>query len=139
MRTLRRICPSDIMHIDKTIGALQHRAEHVLGVLLLREGLPAARDRRARLRRLRPAGPQRSRPPRRAERHDRLADQVPQRHGKELPFAHHHKPWGTAIPKLADVPGPSKEMRAGELLYNEPKYIRLDEGGLRSLKTQVSS
>ena len=25
-------------------------------------------------------------------------------------------------------------LRAGELLYNEPKYIRLDEGGLRSLK-----
>jgi adenylylsulfate reductase subunit B len=25
-------------------------------------------------------------------------------------------------------------MRDGELLYNEPKYIRLDDGGLRSLQ-----
>ena len=44
------------------------------------------------------------------------------------------KPWGTAIPKLADVPAPSKEMRDSQLLYNEPKWIRLDEGGLRTLK-----
>ena len=26
-------------------------------------------------------------------------------------------------------------MRDGELLYNEPKYIRLDEGGLRTLES----
>ena len=45
------------------------------------------------------------------------------------------KPWGTAIPKLADVPGPSKEMRDGHLLYNEPKYIRMDEGGLHTLRS----
>jgi adenylylsulfate reductase subunit B len=44
------------------------------------------------------------------------------------------KPWGTAIPKLADVPAPSKEMRSSPLLYNEPKWIRMDEGGLRTLK-----
>ena len=25
-------------------------------------------------------------------------------------------------------------MRDGELLYNEPKYIRMDEGGLRTLE-----
>ena len=43
-------------------------------------------------------------------------------------------PWGQAIPKLASVPAPSQEMRDGELLYNEPKYIRLDDGGLRSLE-----
>ena len=44
------------------------------------------------------------------------------------------KPWGTAIPKLADVPAPSKEMRDSQLLYNEPKCIRMDDGGLRTLK-----
>jgi len=43
------------------------------------------------------------------------------------------KPWGTAIPKLADVPAPSPEMRAGELLYSEPNYIRMDDGPLRTL------
>ena len=40
---------------------------------------------------------------------------------------------GTGDPQLAEVPAPSKDMRAGELLYNEPKYIRLDDGGLRTL------
>jgi adenylylsulfate reductase subunit B len=45
------------------------------------------------------------------------------------------KPWGTAIPKLAEVPGPSKAMREGHLLYNEPKYIRMDEGGLHTLQS----
>ena len=44
------------------------------------------------------------------------------------------KPWGTAIPKLAEVPAPTREMRASQLLYNEPKWIRMDEGGLRTLK-----
>jgi len=44
------------------------------------------------------------------------------------------KPWGQAIPKLKDVPAPSKEMRDGQLLYNEPKWIRMDDGGLRTLK-----
>ena len=39
------ICPSDIMHIDKdTASRLQHRTQHVLGVLFLRKGLPAPRD-----------------------------------------------------------------------------------------------
>ena len=43
------------------------------------------------------------------------------------------KPWGTAIPKLAEVSGPSPAMRDSQLLYNEPKSIRLDDGGLRTL------
>ena len=53
------ICPSDIMHIDPVYRrVLQHRAQFLLGVLLLREGLPAERDRRSRLCRLRAARPQ---------------------------------------------------------------------------------
>ena len=44
------ICPSDIMHIDPVYRRLvQHRAEFLLGMLLVRQGLPAACDRRARL------------------------------------------------------------------------------------------
>jgi adenylylsulfate reductase subunit B len=43
------------------------------------------------------------------------------------------KPWGTAIPKLADVPGPTQAMRDGHLLYSEPKYIRMDDGDLYTL------
>mgnify|MGYP001769317238 CR=1 FL=1 len=39
-----------------------------------------------------------------------------------------------AIPKLAEVPPPPEEMRNSQLLYNEPKYVRLDDGGLRTLQ-----
>ena len=45
------------------------------------------------------------------------------------------KPWGTAIPQLAKEAAPSNEMRNSELLFNEPKYIRLDEGGLHTLES----
>jgi adenylylsulfate reductase subunit B len=45
------------------------------------------------------------------------------------------KPWGTAIPQLSEAAAPSNEMRAGELLYNEPKYISMNDGGLHTLKS----
>ena len=45
------------------------------------------------------------------------------------------KPWGTAIPQLSEAAAPSNEMRDGELLYNEPKYISMDEKGLNTLKS----
>jgi adenylylsulfate reductase subunit B len=44
------------------------------------------------------------------------------------------KPWGKHIPQLADMPAPSQEMRDSELLFNEPKYIRFDDGGLYTLE-----
>ncbi len=43
------------------------------------------------------------------------------------------KPWGTAIPNLKQVSPPSSDQRNSQLLFNEPKYIRLDEGGLRTV------
>jgi adenylylsulfate reductase subunit B len=45
------------------------------------------------------------------------------------------KPWGTCIPKLAQEQGPTQEMRDSQLLYNEPKYIRMDDGGLHTLES----
>jgi adenylylsulfate reductase subunit B len=45
------------------------------------------------------------------------------------------KPWGKHIPKLADQPSPTREMRDGQLLFNEPKYIRFDDGALHTLKS----
>jgi hypothetical protein len=45
------------------------------------------------------------------------------------------KPWGSATPDLAQVPAPSKEMRDSQLLFNEPKYIRMDDGGLHTLQS----
>jgi adenylylsulfate reductase subunit B len=45
------------------------------------------------------------------------------------------KPWGTCIPQLADAAAPSKEMRDSDLLFNEPKYVRMDDGDLHTLKS----
>ena len=45
------------------------------------------------------------------------------------------KPWGSGTPQLKDVEGPTQEMRDSELLYNEPKYIRFDDGGLHTLES----
>ncbi|MDP3123681.1 MAG: adenylyl-sulfate reductase subunit beta, partial [Thiobacillus sp.] len=45
------------------------------------------------------------------------------------------KPWGKHIPKLSDVPAPSQAMRDSQLLFNEPKYIRMDEDGLHTLES----
>jgi adenylylsulfate reductase subunit B len=45
------------------------------------------------------------------------------------------KPWGQHIPKLADAPAPDQEMRDSQLLFNEPKYIRFDDGGLHTLQS----
>jgi adenylylsulfate reductase subunit B len=99
----------------------------VLGVLLLRQGLPAACDRCARICRLRAD---------RDEDKGTIAWKIKYRNGTEKNFLSPitTKPWGTAIPKLANVPGPSKEMRDSQLLYNEPKWIRMDEGGLHTLQ-----
>jgi len=45
------------------------------------------------------------------------------------------KPWGTAIPQLKDKAGPTQEERDSQLLYNEPKYIRMDDGGIHTLES----
>ncbi len=45
------------------------------------------------------------------------------------------KPWGKHIPQLRSVPAPSKEQRDSQLLYNEPKYIRLDDGDIHTLES----
>jgi adenylylsulfate reductase subunit B len=37
------------------------------------------------------------------------------------------KPWGEYIPELAAEPSPSKDVYDGELLYNEPKYLKTGE------------
>ena len=45
------------------------------------------------------------------------------------------KPWGTCIPQLSDVPAPSQQQRDSQLLFNEPKYIRMDDGDIHTLKS----
>ena len=45
------------------------------------------------------------------------------------------KPWGTAIPQLKEAAEPTNEMRDSQLLYNEPKYIRMDDGDIHTLES----
>ena len=45
------------------------------------------------------------------------------------------KPWGTGYPELAKEPAPSNEMRDSQLLFNEPKYVRMDDGALHTLES----
>ena len=45
------------------------------------------------------------------------------------------KPWGTAIPQLKDEAGPSQEQRDSQLLFSEPKYIRMDDGDIHTLES----
>ena len=45
------------------------------------------------------------------------------------------KPWGKHIPQLRDVPAPSQEQRDSQLLFNEPKYIRMDDGDIHTLES----
>jgi len=45
------------------------------------------------------------------------------------------KPWGKFIPDLAKVDAPTDEMRSSHLLFNEPEYIRKDEGDLHTLES----
>ncbi len=129
------ICPSDIMHIDPTYrrayniepnmcwecySCVKACPQHAIDVRGYADFAPLGHSVRVD----------------RDERKGTIAWRIKFRDGTEKNFLSPitTKPWGTAIPKLADVPAPSKEMRGGELLYSEPKYIRMDEGGLRTLK-----
>jgi len=130
------ICPSDIMHIDKTlrraynlepnmcwecyscVKACPHQAIDVRGYAdfaPLGSSVRVLRD----------------------EEKGTIAWRIKFRNGQkdmELLAPITTKPWGSATPNMADLPAPSKEMRDGELLSFEPKDIRMDAGGLRSLK-----
>ncbi len=45
------------------------------------------------------------------------------------------KPWGKHIPQLKEVSSPTKEQRDSQLLFNEPKYIRMDDGDIHTLES----
>ena len=45
------------------------------------------------------------------------------------------KPWGKHIPQLKDVPSPDQGQRDSQLLFNEPKYIRMDDGDIHTLES----
>ena len=45
------------------------------------------------------------------------------------------KPWGSGTPVLSEVEPPTQEHRDSQCLYNEPKYIRFDEGDIHTLES----
>ena len=131
------ICPSDIMHIDKTlrrayniepnmcwecyscVKACPHNAIDVRGYA---DFAPLGHSVRVQ----------------RDEEKGTIAWRIKFRNGKkdmDLLAPITTKPWGKFIPKLADEAAPGKEMRDSELLFNEPKYVRMDDGGLHTLES----
>ena len=111
------ICPSDIMHIDKTL-----RRAYNIEPNMCWEFAPLGHSVRVH----------------RDEENGTIAWRIKFRNGKkdmELLAPITTKPWGTAIPKLAGEPAPSQKMRDSELLFNEPKYVRMDDGDLHTLKS----
>ena len=131
------ICPSDIMHIDKTtrrayniepnmcwecyscVKACPHNAIYVRGYAdfaPLGHSVRVIRD----------------------EEKGVIAWRIKSRNGENdmnqlAPIT--TKPWGQHIPKLADAPEHSQEMRDSQLLYSEPKYIRMDDGDIHTLES----
>ena len=131
------ICPSDIMHIDKTlrrayniepnmcwecyscVKACPHHAIEVRGYA---DFAPLGSSVRVH----------------RDEEKGTIAWRIKFRNGKkdmELLAPITTKPWGTGHTQLSDVAAPNNDMRDGELLWNEPKYVRMDDGGLHTLES----
>ncbi len=130
------ICPSDIMHIDKTyrrayniepnmcwecyscVKACPHNAIDVRGYA---DFAPLGHSVRVQ----------------REEEKGTIAWKIKFRNGTEKSFLSPitTKPWGKHIPKLKDETAPSQEMRDSQLLYSEPKYVRMDEGDLHTLES----
>ena len=130
------ICPSDIMHIDKTlrrayniepnmcwecyacVKACPHQAIDVRGYA---DFAPLGHSVRVI----------------REEEKGTIAWRITFRDGRQKNFLSPitTKPWGSAIPELAKLPEPSKEVRDSQLLCYEPEFIRMDDGDLQTLES----
>jgi len=130
------ICPSDIMHIDKTlrrayniepnmcwecyscVKACPHQAIDVRGYA---DFAPLGHSVRVI----------------REEEKGTIAWKITFRDGRQKSFLSPitTKPWGSAIPELARLPEPGKDVRNSELLCYEPESIRMDDGDLQTLES----
>jgi len=130
------ICPSDIMHIDTTVrrayniepnmcwecySCVKACPHHAIDARGYADFAPLGHSLRVI----------------REEEKGTIAWRIKFRNGTEKSFLSPitTKPWGQEIPNLADRPEPSPEMRDSQLLFNEPKYIRLDDGDLHTLES----
>ena len=131
------ICPSDIMHIDTTwrrayniepdmcwecYSCVKACPMHAIDVRGYADFCPLGHAVRVH----------------RDEEEGIIAWRIKFRSGriKDLVAPITTKPWGQFIPDLKKVAPPTEEQRKSELLFNEPKYIRLDDGDLYTLESQ---
>ena len=131
------ICPSDIMHIDKTLrrayniepnmcwecySCVKACPMNAIDVRGYADFAPLGHSVRVD----------------RDEEKGTIAWRIKFRNGKkdmDLLAPITTKPWGSGYPNLATETAPSSDMRDSELLFNEPKYIRMDEGDLHTLES----
>jgi len=131
------ICPSDIMHIDKTLrrayniepnmcwecySCVKACPMNAIDVRGYADFAPLGHSVRVD----------------RDEEKGTIAWRIKFRNGKkdmDLLAPITTKPWGSAYPNLATATAPSSEMRGSQLLFNEPKYIRMDEGDIHTLES----
>jgi len=122
------ICPSDIMHIDKTLrravniepnmcwecySCVKACDQNAIDARGYADFSPLGHSVRAL----------------REEEKGTISWKIKFRNGTEKNFCSPitTKPWGEYIPELATEPSPSKDVYDGELLYNEPKYLKTGE------------
>lgn len=131
------ICPSDIMHIDKTyrrayniepdmcwecyscVKACPHNAIDVRGYA---DFAPLGHSVRVQ----------------REEEKGTIAWKIKFRNGTEKSFLSPITtiPWGTGTPKLKGEPAPTKDQRESQHLYGEPKDVRRsDDSALATLES----
>jgi len=131
------ICPSDIMHIDKKLrraynlepnmcwecySCVKACPHHAIDVRGYADFAPLGHSVRVN----------------RDEQKGTIAWRIKFRNGKkdmDLLAPITTKPWGSAIPQLAESSAPNQKMRDSQLLFNEPKYVRMDEGDLNTLQS----
>ncbi|MDH5369768.1 MAG: adenylyl-sulfate reductase subunit beta [Gammaproteobacteria bacterium] len=131
------ICPSDIMHIDKTLrrayniepnmcwecySCVKACPHHAIDVRGYADFAPLGHSVRVH----------------RDEEKGTIAWRIKFRNGKkdmELLAPITTKPWGSCIPQLANEAAPADSMRNTELLYNEPKYVAMNDNALMTLES----
>ena len=128
------ICPSDIMHIDKTIrravniepnfcwecySCVKACPQNAIDVRGYADFAPMGHKVRVL----------------REEEKGTISWKIKFRNGTIKTFVSPitTKPWGTCIPKLAEKSVPTKKDLESQLLYNEPEYLKID-GGLPEME-----
>ena len=127
------ICPSDIMHIDKTYrravniepnmcwecySCVKACPQNAIDARGYADFAPLGHSVRVR----------------REEEKGTISWRIKFRDGRQKDFISPitTKPWGTAIPKLADKPAPSADDVQSQHLYTEPNGLNID-GGLPTI------